>query len=509
LVGQGTNSRGKRRQDPYDLLTIYVDDLTKAQPSAQRVWERLQRASIFIDIRLAPSQRTVIADRATLRRIYCPAFGTTLSSSEHLQLTKEQFELFIDTPDEFCDKRLKNLKTTGTLGLWGHAQQGEGAGAVEQQAAQQLPAPTDRRDFASNAPARFVETASRLSALTPVEAVLEENSTADLFIAAMGFEERTHSGVANLVAHGVRARTAMLLEFDMYYEATEKRRAEFEARLRDLVGTTSYRPLNAPVGQPDPRFPERLRQAVNSIGGLARPKIIFDCTSCPALILSKCLRVLLEYPCDLTVVYSEAAAYFPTREEWQAGRLRARGFRVDAPFSGIRYVDKTPLLQADDIEEKPLLLVLFPTFTTERTQGVIIEMDPSKRIWLFGEPHDIDANRYRIEMAQAFAAPVMEPGDNWSLLTTFDYRPTMVALADIYARYRHRYRIAIMPHGSKMQTLGVNLFAAAHEVSLVFAVPKDYNPARYSEGCLKVWGIRLGDTQTLLHDLKRGRAFSF
>ena len=508
-VGQGVDQRGKRRKDPYDLLTIYVDDLTKAEPSAQRVWERLQRASIFIDIRLAPSQRTVIADRATLRRIYCPAFGTTLSSSEHLQLTKEQFEWFIDTPDEFCNNRLKNLEITGAQGLLAKAAQAEEAGGDEQKAGQHLPTAVDHREFASDAPPRFVETVNRLSRLMPIEDALEENFRADLFIGAMGFEERTHCGLAALAARGVRARAAMLLEFDMYYKATEKRRPAFEEHLHELIGKTSYRPLNAPVGQPDPRFPERMRHAVDSIGGANRPRIIFDCTSCPSLILSKCLRVLLEYACDLTLVYSEAAAYFPTREEWEAGKLKPRGFRVDAPFSGIRYVDKTPLLQADDIEERPLLLTLFPTFTTERTQGVLTEMDPSKRIWLFGEPHDMIANAYRVEMAQSFAAPVMEPGDTWSVLTTFDYRPSMIALADIYARYRHRYRLAVMPHGSKMQTLGVNLFAAAHQVSLVFAVPKDYNPSRYSEGCLQVWAIRLGDTQALLHDLKTGRAFSF
>jgi len=102
LVGQGKDSKGRPRKDPYDLLTVYVDDLTKALPFSRRVWERLQRASIFVDIRLAPSQRTVIADGARLRGIYCPAFSTTVNISEHLLLTKEQFERFMGEPAEFC-----------------------------------------------------------------------------------------------------------------------------------------------------------------------------------------------------------------------------------------------------------------------------------------------------------------------------------------------------------------------------------------------------------------------
>ena len=84
-VAQGKDRPGNRRADPYDLLTVYVDDLTKSDRRARHVWQRLQQASIFVDILLAPSQRSVIADRVTLRRIYCPAFATTLTSSEHLQ----------------------------------------------------------------------------------------------------------------------------------------------------------------------------------------------------------------------------------------------------------------------------------------------------------------------------------------------------------------------------------------------------------------------------------------
>ena len=124
---------------------------------------------------------------------------------------------------------------------------------------------------------------------------------------------------------------------------------------------------------------------------------------------------------------------------------------------------------------------------------------------MIGEPHDLTENAYRIEMATSFAAPNMYPDDPWSILTTFDYRQTMLALAGIYGRHRFDYRIVVMPHGSKMQSLGVNLFAATHQVSMVFAVPKVYSPDRYSTGCVQVWAIPFGDTQTVLEDLRTKR----
>jgi hypothetical protein len=202
------------------------------------------------------------------------------------------------------------------------------------------------------------------------------------------------------------------------------------------------------------------------------------------------------------LVYSEAQEYFPTRTDWDSGAVKQRGGRVQGPFSGVRFIARPPVLQADDVGELPVLLVLFPTFNTERTDGVLAEVEPASRIWLFGEPHDPVVNEYRIEMAKAFAAPVMHPGDKWSLVTTFDYRQTIAVLASIYAEHRGRYRLVVMPHGSKMQTVGVALFAMAHQVSQVFAMPRAYDPDRYSDGCLAVWCIPLGDTEALVERLR-------
>ncbi|MCK4416802.1 MAG: hypothetical protein KAV99_01375 [Candidatus Latescibacteria bacterium] len=507
LVGQGTDSRRQHRKDPYDLLNIYIDDFTRASNITQDVWKRLQRASIFVDIGIATSQRRVIADRATLRRIYCPAFRTTLTSSEHLQLTKHQFEYSIDKPDEFCRdyfRRVTNKQDYPTL--WGKD------GVEEDEVEERPPASTffpddkDQVDFVDKAPPQWIDVVNILPELIPFDEVIGGNSSFDLYIGAMGFEERTTEAAAALARKGVRVQNAVLFEFDRYYEATEKRREKYEQIIKQLTYGNPHRPLNAPVGAPDPIFSERMKSLLQTLAKSKPPKILFDCTNFPSLILSKSLAVLLNYPCHLTVLYSEAAEYFPTHSEWDSGEVKPHGTRVQGPFAGVRFVAKPPILQADDIGELPVLLTLFPTFNTERTDGVLAELDPAARIWLFGEPHDLSKNSYRIEMAKSFAAPIMYPGDPWSILPTFDYRRTLLALAGIYAEHRFRHRLVIMPHGSKMQTLGVNLFAAAHQVSMVFAVPKTYNPDKYSKGCLRVWAIPLGETQSLIKKLRSGRA---
>jgi len=413
----------------------------------------------------------------------------------------------MDEPEEFCNDYLRRVTDTSDQPtLWS---EGKGKESVEEEV---TPIPTffpddnDKVDFVDKAPYQWVEAVNMLPELTPLDEVIGENSNFDLYIGAMGFEERTTGVAAALAQKGVRVQNAVLLEFGMYPEATERRWGQYEQIIRQLTYNKPHRPLNAPIDVPYPFFFERMSSLVQSLAKSEHPKILFDCTSCPSLILSTSLAALLKYSCDLTILYSEAEEYFPTRGEWEASEVKPSVMRVRGPFAGVRFVAKPLVLQADDIGERPVLLVLFPTFNTERTDGVLAELDPAERIWLFGEPHNLSKNEYRIEMAKSFAAPVMYPGDTWSTLTTFDYRKTLLALAGIYGKYRFTHRLVVMPHGSKLQTFGVNLFATAHELSMVFAMPKTYDPDRYSKGCTQVWAIPLGETEDLAKKLRTHRA---
>ena len=509
LVGQGKDSRGQVRQDPYDLLNIYVDNLTSTSKAARQVWQRLQKASIFVDTGVATSQRSVIADRATLRRIYCPAFKTTLTSSEHLQLTKDQFEWFMDKPEEFSKHYAENVTGINApqLAFWGQA--GIQQDQVEKEEyfpSEFLPEDKDQVDFVAKAPAEWAKAIDALPELAPLDEVVVENSRFDLYLGAMGFEERTAEAATSLARRGIRVEKAFLFEFDMYHAATTKRREAYERATEQLTSGKPYRPINAPVSVPDPIFSERFGEILKSSTASQPIKILFDVTSCPSLVLSQVLTFLFNSNCDITILYSEAAEYYPTKDEWESGKVKPFGAMVQGPFAGVRFVAKPPVLQADDIGELPILLVLFPTFNTERTAGVLADLEPAERIWLFGEPHDLTRHSFRIDMEKLFAAPNIHPGDKWSLLTTFNYRKTLLALASIYEENRFRYRVVTMPHGSKMQTLGVNLFCTVHQASEVLATPKTYNPDRYSRGCIEVWGLHLGETQSLVDKLRVSRA---
>lgn len=510
LVGQGTDSKGRPRKEPYDLLDIYVDDFTRASGDAQEIWRRLQKASILVDIGIAASQRSAVADRATLRRIYCPAFKTTYTSSERLQLMKDQFEYFVDKPEEFCRSFLsRELLSKEQPGFWDeHAPEKPEAPVEEFQVLPKLPERKLERDFGRDAPRGWVETVAGLPEPTRLDTLKSERSTFDLYIGAFGFEDRTTAAIQRLVRRGVHADSAIMFDYDLYFPENEERRPAYERLLAELTSGKPYRPLLAAVGSADPAFTMRLASRTKTVGKAEKMQVLFDVSSVPALILAQTLRVLLGERCSLILLYSEAEEYFPTRAEWEASRDKPFDKWVVGPFAGVRYVAAPRVLQADDAGELPVSLILLPTANTERTNGVLAELDPADRVWIFGAPHDMERNAYRIEMAKSYAAPIMHLGDSWSVVDTFDYRRTLLALGGIYAQRRFSHRMVAMPHGSKMQSLGVSLFAAAHEVSLVFATPQEYNPQRYSRGCREVWAIPLGDTRDLAQAIRSGRVLS-
>src|SRR5438034_1937196 len=78
-----------------------------------------------------------------------------------------------------------------------------------------------QHEFSGDAPVRFTEATCALPPLERLERAVDQGAKFDLFVGAMGFEERTLGAAAALVKQDVKVSRAFMLEFDMYYKATE------------------------------------------------------------------------------------------------------------------------------------------------------------------------------------------------------------------------------------------------------------------------------------------------
>jgi hypothetical protein len=221
------------------------------------------------------------------------------------------------------------------------------------------------------------------------------------------------------------------------------------------------------------------------------------------------MKVLLEFDIKLVILYSEAAAYYPTKEQALKDASRESDEEAGDLYKGVSSVTVSDEHPGYHVEQLPDCLMLFPGFTADRSRAVISEVDASlllepgdKVVWLLGVPH-LECDLWRLDIMRQ-ANGIRETAPQLQV-QTFDYRDSMRKLEAIYQERVGWYKITLSPMGSKMQALGAALFCHSRpDVRVVFATPKEYNASRYSEGCKARWKVdfgRLGSLRKVLQDL--------
>lgn len=320
-----------------------------------------------------------------------------------------------------------------------------------------------------------------------------------LFFCALGFEERCLSIPEELASNvpDYRCHTAVFLEY-----ATNKGDNDVnKPRLLQALSTFSQDVQSLPCDEDD--FAQRLRLILSQARTESVvPRVTLDLSACSSKLLLLTLKVILEADVELLVVYSEADIYHPTEEEYDADPKKWTTEDSLGLARGVSRIIPSPEHPGMRQDQAPEAVIVFPTFKPERTRAVIANIDESlitrprdRVIWIVGKPH-LKNDGWRSQVMQKIndipeAAPKR-------VVCTFDFKRTLEALESLYCQMDHRYRVTISPLGAKMQSLGVALFWHMHQdVSLVFAMPKEYNAAQYSEGRKATWMIDFGPTDVL------------
>ena len=264
-----------------------------------------------------------------------------------------------------------------------------------------------------------------------------------------------------------------------------------------------------PVEADTPDFPTNLRALIELAVSEAEekpPRVTIDISVTANRLLLRCIKVLLEYKICLRVVYSEAAIYHPSEEEYERN---AAQWKEEGLFGLERGVgDVMPSIDHPGTALDPLpdSLILFPSLKGDRSKAVVSSVDPSllqepggKVVWLLGIPH-LCQDQWRL----AAMKQINGIGENTRSfeVSTFDYKDTLQRLESLHAELSEKSRITLSPLGSKMQALGTALFCYMHpDVRVILSTPKEYNAAQYSEGCKDVWTINFGSLEELRRNL--------
>ncbi len=340
---------------------------------------------------------------------------------------------------------------------------------------------------------------SQLPRVEPLHAdsdgVREEDA---VFLCALGFEERCLS-IPELLARTRRYRftQAIYFEYATNVDDNQVNKPRLLGALRELSAAVT------PMSCDDDDFPASLRTVLSHVCAEGRtPSVVFDISVCTSRLLLLALSVVLQFDLSLRIVYSEANVYHPTREEYESDPDKwttEEGFGLARGVSAVTPSAEHPGSRRDMLQE---VIIVFPTFKPERAAAIIAEIDESlvvepkdRVVWIVGKPH-LEGDSWRAEAVREINK-IPASAQSYEI-STFSYEQTLQTLERIYEQRDCKYHVTLAPLGSKMQSVGIALFCyIRHDVSVVFATPKEYNARQYSDGCKAVWQLDLCDLVTI------------
>jgi hypothetical protein len=322
----------------------------------------------------------------------------------------------------------------------------------------------------------------------------------DVVIATLGFEDRCFAALDALAAANVTVEHLVVTEYSTNPDDNNKNRERFQELAEHLCDEPTW--LQSDDVQFSAELRERLSGWIAPEAGSTR--LAWDISVAANRLIMQVTAVLLDLACDLTVLYAEAAEYFPTESEYRASAAHAERDLIE---SGTLAVDVAASYAGDHSSHLPNHLVVFPGYSRDRVRRVIAKVDPdlldnlveAPITWLIGSPHAAP-NAWRrdavIEIQGLSGCPdVVE-------VSTFSLLDTLTTLERVCEPRRLSANLTLCPMGSKLQTLGCALFCHANpEVRVMLAVPAVYMAGHYTKGVEELWALDFGASDQLCEGL--------
>lgn len=321
----------------------------------------------------------------------------------------------------------------------------------------------------------------------------------DLYLGALGFEERCLTVPRLLARRQARVRAAVFAEYDTNVRENEANRGPYEAALGAVCARVTG--LGTGVRHYEKQLTDVLDAEASRATGALR--VLLDTSVASNHLVMSTLKLLLDQRRDvvLTVAYAEADRYHPTRQEFELNPDRWVGPGSRGLEAGVGEIDVMVQYPGYHVDGLPDSVVVIPGWGRDRARAAISWVNPSflaspgdRLVWVLGRPlHSEDAWRHDA------LALINDVGESRTLdVDTFDYRRTLVALDRLFEELSGQRQLTLVPLGSKMQALGCAVFCYRRpEVRVVFATPASYRGSLYSAGTRQVWRVDLGSLREL------------
>jgi len=334
----------------------------------------------------------------------------------------------------------------------------------------------------------------------------------DIFVSTLGFEQRAPTLVTEFSQAGSLSKAnVVLIEYPTNERDNEANLKYFQAAADNAAGFHRIR-----YSRGD--YFSRLTHTLAAISRGSGTRVVFDITTCSSYVFYPTMKALMELDADLTLIYSEASTYYPSREEWelvaQEANLETSLFieafeKAEFQSIGVEDVYSSSLFNEMNPANRPTAFVAVPNFSAARMNALVTrdqEMNKTSArntYWLIGEPPSSE-NHWRIEAIRLTNNLKVVDNTKSRLVSTLEYKEMIKALEEIWLETKHSYYLSIGTLGSKMQHVGTFFFLYLHkDVGLLLTEPKTFRGTRYSSGAGQAWQLCFGETGELKETLRQ------
>jgi len=323
-----------------------------------------------------------------------------------------------------------------------------------------------------------------------------DNDRVPAVLVVEGFEERSIGFLRRLADTKVSVPALVLGRYGDNGDLNVEFREEFEA-LASRVASGRWQVVELKDGE------DWAREAAQLVGG---NELIVDISALTTRGIFFALDRLTRHSRHVSIAYSEAGEYRPTREEWE-GLLREVAGDVDEDtliaekadempwlYSGTHHAEIVTGHEGFDAAGVNALVAFFP-FKCARLAAVLGEQDYSAYVFIAGRPR-LEGNSWRLEALMRINASVVK---DWPIvdMDTFGYKSTLSALSKEICSDEgllQRFDVHLAPMGSKLQKVACWVLSMlVPSVTVTTAVTHGYYPEAFSHGVGESWVFPLLD----------------
>lgn len=295
----------------------------------------------------------------------------------------------------------------------------------------------------------------------------------DLYICAMGFEDRSISSNEHLVKMGYKAKNMFVVRYDSYVIENEKEILRFEKLFEQISENFFYTRYSLDNRETFiTNFKETLAQK-----NIAFKSITINISSLTTYALITLVNFAFDNADQVRILYTEPEGYYDQLES-------------DHSFSsGVKDIFTIPEFSGGLLPGYSSLLVVFLGYDFVRARGTYEHIQPSKKIGIMALPNtpklEGQFSKMETEHKKSFGST-----EDMRLFSIYDLNSLIKGLSEIRVKHIETSNILLALNGSKLHSIGAILFAKKfRDVQLIASTPSEYFPSNYSYGVRKTYEI--------------------